>query len=55
MWQLSKRIKGTTENNATKVKISGRQSIDDTDRAESQTYSKNHTKYHPNSRIQTTP
>lgn len=33
MWQLTKRIKGKSDNNATKIKISGRQSIDDNDRA----------------------
>lgn len=33
MWQLTKRIKGKTDNNATKVKIEGRPTIGDTDRA----------------------
>lgn len=33
MWQLTKRIKGKTDNNATKIIITGRPTIDDTDRA----------------------
>lgn len=33
MWQLTKRIRGRTDNNATKIIIAEHQSIDDTDRA----------------------
>lgn len=35
VWQLTKRIRGKTDNDATKIKIAGHQSIDDTDRANS--------------------
>lgn len=33
MWQITKRIRGKTDNNATKIKIDGRPTISDSDRA----------------------
>lgn len=33
MWQLTKRMRGKSDNNATKIKIEGRPTIDDNDRA----------------------
>lgn len=33
LWQLTKRIRDKSENNATKISINGHQTIDDTDRA----------------------
>lgn len=33
MWQITKRLKGKTDNNASKINISGRLAVDDTDRA----------------------
>lgn len=34
MWQLTKRIRGKSDNNATKISINNKPTIDDTDRAE---------------------